>query len=242
MEGIWPLVIIWVLFSIFGSRKKRGQGPAAGSQGEMPGGFEPRTPDSRPQSLPDQFRAALEELKRAEQEAMRGRQQPSLPTEPPARAAAPTMAERQAKKFAPRTFAPRPAQGKFVRRQASLPVAEADESSEDVTTVEGLADYDEEAEAIIQKRRAAADRLSTRRPGSIEEMTPEQAARRSSRPDLAIGSRQEHDEWHVQMQATEIGVDRAEKKRRNPLAKYADGTMKSVIILNEILGRPKAEQ
>lgn len=231
MEGIWPLIVIWVLFSIFGSRKKK------------PPQQEDAPPGERPASLPDQFRLALEELKRAEQDAIR-RQQASAP---PAPAAPPPMVRRSSatKQFTPRSFQPKsagPARGRFVQRQPLAPMADdAEMSSEDVFTPEGQADYDEEAEKVIAERRKAADRLSTRRPGSIEELTPEQLARRGSRPDTAIGGRQEHDAWHEALQASGKPESRT-AARRSPLARYADGTMKSAIIITEILGTPKGQQ
>lgn len=235
MEGIWPLIVIWVLFAIFGSKKKR---PPAGAQQSM------EAPGAPPRSLPDQFRAALEELKRAEQEALRQQQagQQQLPL-PPAPKAAPPAARRQSKAFTPRTFSPKPVQGAYVRRpQLELEDDDADKSSEDTFTPEGVADYDDEAEKIIAARRQVAERHDTGRADtSLEGLSAGQLARRGSRPDVAIGGRQEHDAWHDAIRDTEIRRDRPAGKR-SPLAKYADGTMRSALILSEILGKPKGHE
>ena len=207
MEQLWPLVVLWILFSVLGGKKKR---PPGSGQQATGGGS----------SLTNKFAAALEELKRAELEARR----------------------KQSEMFVPVVFEPKPRASSIAHR---APAAADDESSEDVSTVEGVADYDEDAGRIIEARRqAVAARRQRREERSAEELTPEQLARRGARQDIAIGGKAEHDAWHLEMRATETaqqlrrGSDGADKAAR-VLRRLADGSARGAVVLSEILGRPR---
>ena len=124
------------------------------------------------------------------------------------------------------------------RRVQPLPDAADMSSEETVVSLEGK-DYDNEAEAIIARRRAAAER-QVRDESSQEELSTLQRARREARQDVTIGSQAEHDEWHAQLAAG--APEDATRRGANPLARFTDGSLRSALILGEILGRPRGER
>ena len=74
---------------------------------------------------------------------------------------------------------------------------------------------------------------------SSEELSKVQVARRASRQDIAIGGAAEHAAWHG-----EIGAGKTVEtvKTVGLLAKYADGSGRSAIILGEILRPPVGQR
>ncbi len=254
MEGLWPIIILWVLAALFSGKKKKPQAPGASATGGAPGAR---------QDLSTDLASALEQLKQAELKVVR--QQESRPQQEARERAAPDRdaRERAAKERAQayleqqrRKAAGRPASGKrgqvflpggqagghadrVVRRPVrALEDDDADKSSElepAVVTLEGR-DYDEEAERIVAERRKAAERHSVSR----EALSEGQMARRAERPAVAIGGQDEHAAWH---QRAEIGkAPAAAPKAVSPLARYADGSLRSAMILSEVLGKPLAER
>ncbi len=244
MEGLWPLIILWVLAMLIGGRKKR---PPAGTP--APGGEAPG-----PQGLSGDLLSALQQLKRAEQEAreraMPGSAPPPAPVaEPSARAARAKAYLEERKRKGGATikrgqrldvFTPGPARAdRAVRRPVrSLEDDDADKSSEFEPVVETLEgrDYDDEVQRIIDERRKVAERHAVSR----EELSEAQLARRGQRSDVAIGGRAEHKEWHDRIASTAAPQpgSAGEAKPRGRLARFADGSARSAVILAEILGEP----
>ena len=239
--GIWPVLIFWAVFALIGraaaANKKKGLAPRPANA--------PQAGERAPQTgLLGELRRAMEELKRAELEQRAQadqRTQIEVFQQPPGedderkrqrarqfleKKKAEALQKRAAKQALP------------VRRKAAPLPDSADMSSEaSVAPLEGR-DYDDEAEAIISKRRAAAERHG-RDESSLEELTELQRSRRAGRPDEAIGTQAEHDAWHTQLGSEAPPARRAGK---GPLARFADGSLRSAVILGEILGRPKGER
>jgi hypothetical protein len=254
MEGLWPILILWVVFALLGgARKKRPpqRTPGVGSSPEearLAGG-----------SMMDQMRRAMEELKRAQEEAKRrseagasaggqqelarewleqreAKRKPERRPEPPRRRTAAVQ------KVERKVFLPKP-QERVVRRPVRpLEDDDADKSSEDATVVslEG-GDYDEEAERLVAERRKAFDR-GGRTEASAEQLTAAQLQRRASRPAIALGGAAEHKAWHDQIVAMPAAGPAAPAKRRPPLTRLADGTVRGAVVLSEILGKPLGER
>jgi len=256
VESLWPIIILWVLAALFSGRKKKAQAPGASeSAGAEPG---------RAHELSSELSQALAQLKGAEEVAVRrqaggapheavrresgGAQEEARQREGKERAKA--YLEQQRRKAAGRpskqvqrgqVFLPgqRAKPDRVVRRPVrALDDDDADKTSEAEPVVETLegGDYDEEAERLIAERRQTAERDGLSR----EEISEAQLARRGARPAVAIGGQAEHAAWHEQ---AEIGKPvAAASKRASPLARYADGSLRSAVVLSEILGKPLAER
>ncbi len=247
MEGLWPLIILWVLAMLIGGRKKR---PPAGTP--APGGEAPG-----PQGLSGDLLSALQQLKRAEQEARQRAMPGSAPPPPPpapvaepsARSARATAYLEERKRKGGTTikrgqrldvFTPGPARPDRAVRRPVRPLEDddADKSSEFEPVVETLEgrDYDDEAQRIIDERRKVAERHAV----SSEDLSEAQLARRGERADVAIGGRAEHKEWHDRVAGTTAPQPgrAGEAKPRGRLARFADGSARSAIVLSTILGRP----
>ncbi len=232
MEGIWPLVVIWVLFALFGSKKKKPTAQAG----------PPVRRDVSDEAVSDRFARALAELKQAEAEA-----QGAPSAEAREDQAKRYLAEqrrkvqtRSARAPAPEAK-PAPSSGRGVKRPVRpLEPAESEMSSE-VMTAEGVADYDEEAAAVAAARIQAAARRQVRRDESLDELSDEQRQRRSERPAIAIGGRAEHEAWHGELRdlPPPAAVARA---ARPDLRRWADGSLRGAVVLSELLGRPVAER
>jgi hypothetical protein len=246
MEGLWWIVALWVIAALFGGRRRRPASPPA-ETGESGSG------------LSNEFLRALEELKRAEQEAERrltgtAPQQREAPT-----SVAAASTEREAKYYLEQrkqaarrkvqpgqrleVFVPRgePARGRPPRRSARPLETAADTRSSEIEPVVvplESRDYDEEAQRIVAERRRAAEREGV----SIEGLSEAQLARRGERPAVAIGGAAEHAEWHERLEATGRAPARAGRAERNPLARFADGSLRSAVVLSEILGPPLGER
>ena len=239
-SGIWPVLIFWAVFALIGraaaANKKRAQ------QQQQPGTGDraPGTGTVAQGGLFAELKRAMEELKRAEAE-QRGQAEQRSQTEqrtiaPPA----PVFDREEQQRQLARKYLEKKKQEAARKRAARakpfapLPDA-ADMSSEDgVVSLEGQ-DYDHEAEAIIQKRRAAAERRQ-REETSSEELSDQQLARRAARHDVAIGTQAEHDDWHRQLAASEGPA--SQRAPAGPLDRFKDGSLRSAVILGEILGGP----
>lgn len=236
MENLWPILILWVAAAIFSAaRKKRPQPPRAET---APGEPQP--------SLFGDLNRALEQLKRAEEEARRKQQgeSPRLLQDDAAHAKAYLEQRKQAtqgrKKPERKVFLPKekPARASRITR-APMPLADDDADKSSETEAVEVLDYDAEAEAVARVRLRPADQR-TRRDVSVEEMSEEQVARRTAdRGGAAIGGATEHREWH-QRQVADAQTLRASvpAPRRGVLARFADGSLRGAIVLGEILGRP----
>ena len=243
--GIWPLLIFWAVFALIGRAAAANKKKAMESRlRDAPGG-EPGTPERAPQGgLLGELKRAMEELKRAELE-QRGQVEQRTQVEvfeQPADQDAIRKRER-ARQFLEKKKAEalqkRAARQALPVKRKAVPLPDsADMSSEESVVPLEVRDYDNEAEAIVSKRRAAAERHG-RDESSLEELTELQQSRRAARQDEAIGTQAEHDAWHAQ-----LGSDAPPARRagRGPLARFADGSLRSALILGEILGQPKGER
>ena len=241
--GIWPLLIFWAVFALIGRAAAANKKKAMEARLREQAGGEPATPERAPQGgLLGELKRAMEELKRAELE-QRGQlqqrtqievfEQPADQEELRKRERARQVLEKkQAEALQKR------AEKQAQRRVQPLPDAADMSSEETVVSLEGK-DYDNEAEAIIARRRAAAER-QVRDESSQEELSTLQRARREARQDVTIGSQAEHDEWHAQLAAG--APEDATRRGANPLARFTDGSLRSALILGEILGRPRGER
>lgn len=235
MENLWPILILWVAAAIFSAaRKKRPQPPRAAA---APGEPQP--------SLFGDLNRALEQLKRAEEEARRKQQgeSPRLLQDDAAHAksyleqrklAAQGRKTPERKVFLPKE---KPARASRITR-APMPLADDDADKSSETEAVEVLDYDAEAEAVARMRLRAADQ-GTRRDVSLEGMSEKQAARRGARRAVAIGGVAEHAQWHERQvaDAQTLGTS-AQPARRGVLARFADGSLRGAIVLGEILGRP----
>lgn len=245
MESLWPILVLWILAAIFGGRKKR---PPAEPQ--------PTAPRAEGDGLLGGFGSelnrALEQLKNAERVA-RERQAGTAPA--PRLSTGSTVREARAKEYLAErkarsatttagtgkrgaVFTPQVRSERLVQRPVRpLDDDDADKTSEDldhaVVSLEGR-DYDDEAEKVIAERRKSA----ARRDASSETLSAAQTARRADRVEVAIGGRAEHAAWHAQ---SAPAASAAAPARRGPLARFADGSTRSAIILAEIFGRPRGE-
>ncbi len=235
MENLWPILILWVAAAIFSAaRKKRPQPPRAEA---APGEPQP--------SLFGDLNRALEQLKRAEEEARRKQQgeSPRLLQDDAAHAKAYLEQRKQAaqgrKQPERKVFLPKekPARASRITR-APMPLADDDADKSSETEAVEVLDYDAEAEAVARLRLRPADQ-GTQRDVSVEGMSEKQAARRSARPAVAIGGVAEHAQWHerqvVDAQTLRTSVP---APRRGVLARFADGSLRGAIVLGEVLGRP----
>lgn len=235
MENLWPILILWVAAAIFSAaRKKRPQPPRAEA---APGEPQP--------SLFGDLNRALEQLKRAEEEARRKQQgeSPRLLQDDAADAKAYLEQRKQAaqgrKQPERKVFLPKekPARASRITR-APMPLADDDADKSSETEAVEVLDYDAEAEAVARLRLRPADQ-GTQRDVSVEGMSEKQAARRSARPPVAIGGVAEHAQWHerqvVDAQTLRTSVP---APRRGVLARFADGSLRGAIVLGEVLGRP----
>ncbi|MBI1723234.1 MAG: hypothetical protein HYR48_04925 [Gemmatimonadetes bacterium] len=227
----WPIVVLWILVVLLG-RKKRPAHPPASS--EKPA-IEP------PSAVMGELSRALQELKQAEDLARK--KESARPVTGGASKAQAYLEHRKqqarGKVFLPQGKQPRPAKAKHP--SVAFEDDDADKSSE-AMDVE-VRDYDEEADRIVQARRKLADR-GERAQISLEELSPQQAARRGAvQEGRAIGGAAEHAEWHAR-QASEAQArgDTEEGPRRGRLARFADGSMRGALVLSEILGRPRGER
>ena len=233
-SSIWPVLIFWVVFALIGraaaANKKRAQQQQQGTADRASG-----AEVAAQGGLFAELKRAMEELKRAEAEQRGQAEQRTIA--PPAPAFDREAQKRQAARQYLEKKKQEAARKRAARQErfASLPDA-SDMSSEDAVVPSHGRDYDDEADAIIKARRAAAER-GRREESSPEELSEQQRARRGSRQDVAIGSRAEHDAWHQQIEA---GAQPAEARARlaGPLRRFADGSLRSAVILGEILGGP----
>lgn len=241
--SIWPLVILWVVAMLLGGKKKKPAPRSSGAAGEGPA----------PQGLLGQLNQALQELKRAEQEAVAKRlgvdparlqSAAPKPAPKPAGAAAYRLGTRGegAKAVKRQVYNPKGAAGAKPARVAPRPVEyDPDQSFEDPTVIslERL-DYDEDAEKLVQSRIAAAERRdASREDTSVEALSAEQIARRADRaPAEAIGGKAQHEAWHLKRDAM-IAPAPAAKPRARGLARFGGGRVRDAIVLSEILGGPK---
>lgn len=128
MEGIWPLVILWVLALLLGGGKKK-RPPATDTEGTESG---------------EALKEEVERLRQVEEEARRRLEQRR---KQPARTAA-----TRKRKVEPKVYHPRQ------RPAAATAPGRVEIVIEDpaVTSLEGL-DYDREAERVVEARRRAAE-------------------------------------------------------------------------------------
>lgn len=240
MDAFWPIVILWVVLTVLGSRKKKPR-----SQAPVPP--RPRTEPATGRGqggFLEEMKRALEEMQRAAEEEERRRRAAAggvAAEEATAEAWLETRREETRATLPPtaRQRSQAPARRKPVQRpQRPLEDDDFDKSSEDptVTSLEG-ADYDAEAEAIVRERAKAADR-GVREETGASAMSSAQLARRGSRQVVALGGGAQHDAWHKAIAATPAPAVATETRKRNPLARWADGSMRSAFVLAEILGRP----
>jgi hypothetical protein len=256
VEGLWPIIIFAVIAMLFGGgskkRPRQTTGVIAGEREE-----------SAESGLMGELSRALQELKKAEREALERRagvggddepaplqltKRPSIQVRP----ATPKLRDQGATSGGTRG-------GELVKRKVHLPkpkpagtpvrpkrpafAEDPDQAFEDPTviSIEGK-DYDDEAERIIAKRRAAAER-GAREETSNEELSAQQAARRGDRePAQAIGGKAEHEDWHQRMMAASQQPAAAPVPRRNPLGRFATGRARDAVVLGEILGKPLSQR
>lgn len=259
MEGLWPIIIFAVIAMLFGGGKKRPRqttGVIAGEREESAQG-----------GLMGELSRALQELKKAEREALERRAGGAGGggADEPAPVQLTRRPSIQVRPAAPRELRDQGATsggtrgGELLKRKVHLPKArpagaparprrpavaeDPDLAFEDPTviSIEGK-DYDDEAERIVDKRRAAAER-GTREETSNEGLSAQQAARRGDRePAQAIGGKAEHESWHQRMLAASQQPAAAPAARRNALGRFATGRVRDAVVLGEILGKPLSER
>jgi hypothetical protein len=236
MDAIWPIVILWVVLTVLGARKKKartqapvpprpaaGGGPAPSGQG----GFL------------EEMRRSLEEMQRAAAEQGRGKgAAPSAPATLPAET---WLESRRQLGGAGQSRLTTPMRRKpVVRPTRPLDDDDAEKTSEDATAASlEVTDYDAELEQLVAKRAKDADR-GGRAEGSAEGMSVAQAARRGGREPVPIGTVKEHAAWHQQIGAPAAAA--AGARGRGPLGRWADGSLRGALILSEVLGRPVGER
>ncbi len=252
--GIWPIIIFAIVAMLFGGGRKKPQRsgsatPAGGGEG---GG------------LMSELNRALEELKRAEQEAVRKSEAPRPLSPGETSAQAPRQPAQQQRRAVAKSVtrgqaAPGGAVkgGDLIKRQVYLPKAkpaprkvarpvefDPDQSFEDPTVIslERL-DYDEDAEQLVKARIKAAElRDASREDASLEEMSAAQLARRADRsPAAAIGGKAEHEAWHKRRDSQLVAAP-APKPVARRLGRFRGMRMRDAIILSEVLGRPAGER
>ena len=234
MDAIWPIVILWVVLTVLGSRKKKAQAAAAAPPRSSGG-----PPPNAQGGFLEEMRRSLEEMQRAAAEQGRGKR---VAPGPPATLTAETWLESRrqlggaGQSRVTAAMRRKPAQ----RSTRPLDDDDAEKSSEDaaVASLE-VTDYDTEVETLVAQRAKAADR-GGRAEGSAEGMSEVQSARRVGRQPVPIGTVKEHAAWHQ-----EIGVPAAAAataRARGPLARWADGSLRGAVVLSELLGRPVGER
>jgi hypothetical protein len=255
MESLWPIIIIWVLFAIFG-RKRQPRRPATTLEPRAPA---PRSSQQQKGGFLDELNKALEELKRAERQALKPAARAAGEPRTSAGAARSYLEQRRQAaqggggskggRLKPgqrlEVYLPGAPVPERVTRPQPSPLLDEDEDlsseQEQAVSLEGIADYDDEAEQVAAARAKAAERVA-RREESSEDLSATQLARRAERaPATAIGSVSEHRDWHLR-----VAADRADQPvrapRASPLARWADGTIRSAVVLSEILGRPAGDR
>lgn len=229
--NFWPIVVVWILAVLLGRRKQPARPPASS---EKPA-IEP------PSAVMGELSRALQELKQAEDLARK--KESARPGQGGGSKAQAYLEHRKqqarGKVFLPQGKPARP--GRAKHPSLAFEDDDADKSSE-ATDVE-VRDYDEEADRIVQARRKLADR-GERAQVSLEELSPQQAARRGAvQEGRAIGGAAEHAEWHArQPPEAQAREGTGEAPRRGRLARFADGSMRGALVLSEILGRPMGER
>lgn len=231
MESLWPIIILWIVFSLLSSRKKRQQqspppGPApADATRQAQGGFM------------QEMQRALEEMKRAAEEQQQ-RPKSSGQQDTAARYLEQRKKAAGSRRGQSAVFLPGEGRRKpVVRPQRPLEDDDAEKSSEDegVVSLE-LTDYDRDANQIAAGRAQAADR-GARAEGEAEEMSAVQLARRAQRTNVPLGTATEHAAWHKEIGAAPAAAATA-PARAGRLSRWADGSVRGAVVLAEILGRP----
>lgn len=242
MEGLWPILILWALAALLGGKKKRPAPP--------PG---PESPlEEERAEFGNELQRALAELKNAEAEAKR-RAAAITATASPRTTSETRAAEylegrkargRQAIGPGQRleVFTPKDKSRERSVRRPVRPIESADDSMSSeiepvVISLEGVTDYDLEAEAIVERRRKAAEQ---REHGS-DALTSAQVSRRGERLAAPIGGAKQHAGFHARLDALPAPAV-VDSSTRHPLARFGDGSVRSAIILAEILGRPVGEK
>jgi hypothetical protein len=244
MEGLWPILILWAVVALLGGRKKRP--PAGGAQ------------EDRPQDADEQgeLLRALQELKRAEEGAA-ARNRPGTGAQARSQRSTGEAGARDYLSQRKHTvtqrggtvqpakrldvFTPTARSDRVVRRPVRELPPDDDRSSEVepvVVTIEGTTDYDLGAERVVEERILAAEL----RGHDSQQLSKAQVTRRSERPAVAIGGAQQHADWHHRIDQAALTAATPALKRPGALARYADGSMRSAIILAEILGKPRGMQ
>jgi hypothetical protein len=249
IDPFWVIVAIWVVAALLGGGKKK-QKPRPGA-GAAPA---PRRAESQPSGLFGELGRALQELKRAEDEArQRAPGQPSAtPTPAPDQAARAYLEQRRKQAPPPRrappkreVFYPKP---KAPAPRGSRAVELTMEDERDLSSEEGaelaVLDYDEEAREVVEERLRAAERRGRGREGeSLEVLTPEQIARRQAvLGGAAIGGRAEHAAFHERLAATARPTVAATAAASSRLARFATGRVRDAVVLSEVLGKPMGER
>lgn len=210
MEGIWPLVILWVLALLLGGSKKKR--PADKETAET-------------QDL-DLMKAEFERLRQVEQAARRKIE----------RRGRGSGAGDRDKKPERKVYHPKPVEGRGTsRKQPRYQIEIGGDPT--VATLEGR-DYDEDAERVVAARRQVAERRSV----SSEALTEAQAARRAGRVEVEPDAEKRHVEFHGRMAASAAPAPATAVRRSSPLARFADGSLRSAIVLATILNRPVGER
>lgn len=231
MESLWPIIVLWIVFSLLGARKKR-------QQSTLPPGPTPADATRQVQGgFMEEMQRALEEMKRAaaEQGGQRPKsagQQETAARYLEQRKMAAAGRRRQSAVFLPGEGRRKP----VVRPQRPLEDDDAEKSSEDegVVSLEG-SDYDRGADQIAAERAQAADR-GARMVGEAEVMSAAQLARRAQRTPVPLGTASEHAAWHKAIGSPAAAAVVAQRPGR--LGRWADGSLRGAVVLAEILGRP----
>jgi hypothetical protein len=243
MDAFWPIVILWVVLTVVGARKKkpRSQAPvpprprAEPAAGRGQGGFL------------EEMKRALEEMQRAAEEEERRRAAGGGAGGQASAEAWLETRRQETRATLPaksRGRSPAPARRKPVQRpQRPLEDDDADKSSEDpsVASMEGV-DYDADAERIAEERARAADR-GAREEVAASAMSSAQLARRGGRQAVALGGAAEHAEWHRAVATAAAPAPAKAAPRRNArLSRWADGSLLGALVLSEVLGRPPGDR
>ena len=214
--GILPIIFVWAALFIIGRLKV-----SAKVQHPPSGGAPPAA--GAQGGMMDELRRAMEELKRAEMTQI-AREQHSAPSHPVPAARPSRGGDERAKDYlkkrlrvdTPRTLRPpsthHAAPDPRVRSRLMAPVQHAADDEGSLETQEERTDYDLDVERMAAERRAQTEM-----------------------------------QWHLGQAAA--GAAAAESPAtslpppaaRGPLARYADGSARSALVLSMILGRPRSE-